>query len=226
MLKPLPKIKPNFPSLDLATTSIQHALEFAKKHQSKFLLVIHEGKFYGLLPVSILEALSNSESPNTLLSELDSKYFLFLSASPDAHLYEVLNLLDNYELDYLPIVGREGELLGVFDKEDLFSLLVKITKANLPGGIIVIESHFADYSLTRIASIIESENAHVMSLTVQSLPQSDRIRITLKLDVEELSRILLSLERFGYEVVYYASQSPQLLDLSERLESLFRYLNP
>jgi len=227
MLKPLPNIKASYPAFDISTTTLKQALEFAQKEGCRFLLTLDQGKYYGLLPVQVLESLrASGYSDEMVLRELDPQLFLPISASPDIHLYEALDLLDNYELDFLPLIGPERELLGVFDKENLFSLLVKITKANLPGGIVVIECHFYDYSLTRIASIIESENAHIMSLTVQSLPESDRIRLVLKLDIEELSRVVLSLERFGYEVVYYASRSPQLLDLSERLAALLRYLNP
>jgi hypothetical protein len=83
-----------------------------------------------------------------------------------------------------------------------------------------------DYTLTEIARIIESNNAHVMSLSVLPVSDGSTVLVSIKLDISDLTHVLRSFERFNYNVVYYYMKEGEINDIQrERLQELLFYLN-
>lgn len=71
------------------------------------------------------------------------------------------------------------------------------------NSLIILEVSAKDYTLTEIARLIESNNAHVLSLAVMPLTDGSSLLISIKLDVSDLTPVLRSFERFDYKVIYY-----------------------
>ena len=83
-----------------------------------------------------------------------------------------------------------------------------------------------DYTLTEIARIIESNNAHIMSLSVLPVSDGSTVLISIKLDISDLTPVLRSFERFNYNVIYYYMKEGELNDTQrDRLQELLFYLN-
>jgi hypothetical protein len=94
------------------------------------------------------------------------------------------------------------------------------------NSLIIIEVPAKDYTLTEIARIIESNNAHVLSLSVLPLADGSSLLISLKLDISDLTPVLRSFERFDYKVVYYFMKEGEINDLQrDRLQELLYYLD-
>ena len=94
------------------------------------------------------------------------------------------------------------------------------------NSLIILEVPVKDYTLTEIARLIESNGAHVLSLSVLPVSDGSVVLISIKLDVWDLSNVLRSFERFEYKVVYYFMKEGEVNDTQkERLDELLYYLN-
>ena len=94
------------------------------------------------------------------------------------------------------------------------------------GGVIVLEMERQDYSLTEIASIVESNDATILSSYIISKPESSKIEVTLKLNKQEIASIIKHFERHEYIVSASYKEENEDDDFLERYESLMRFLNP
>lgn len=98
--------------------------------------------------------------------------------------------------------------------------------SNTENSLIVIECSLIDYSLTDIARIVESNNAHVMNLFVLPIVDGNTLLISIKLNLIDVSAVLMSLERFNYKIVYYLMKEGVVTDThKERLDELLYYLD-
>ena len=94
------------------------------------------------------------------------------------------------------------------------------------NSLIILEIPLTDYLLTEIARIVESNNAHVLSLLVLPISGGSELLVSLKLDISDLTSVLRSFERFNYNVVYYYMKEGDITDLQkERLDELMYYLD-
>jgi hypothetical protein len=94
------------------------------------------------------------------------------------------------------------------------------------NSLIILEVSAKDYTLTEIARLIESNNAHVLSLAVMPLTDGSSLLISIKLDVSDLTPVLRSFERFDYKVIYYYMKEGEINDKHrDRLNELLYYLN-
>ena len=94
------------------------------------------------------------------------------------------------------------------------------------NSLIILEIPSKDYFLTEIARIVESNNAHVIALSVFPFSGNAELLVSLKLDISDLTSVLRSFERFNYKVVYYYMREGEVTDIQkERLDELLYYLD-
>ena len=95
-----------------------------------------------------------------------------------------------------------------------------------PGGIIVLEITERDYSLAHIAQIIESNNIKVLSMYITSPADSTRLEVTLKVNSTYLASVLITFERYNYDLKTWITTDDSLDRFySERFDLLMKYLN-
>ena len=82
-----------------------------------------------------------------------------------------------------------------------------------------------DYSLVRIAQIVESENAKILSSFIMSSGDTTKIEVTLKISEVDLSRIIRSFERHDMLVKASFQRSTDQDDMQFRYDALMNYLN-
>jgi hypothetical protein len=93
------------------------------------------------------------------------------------------------------------------------------------NSLLILEIPQKDYSLTEVARIVESNNAHVLSLSTLPISGGADILLSLKLDLHDLTAVLRSFERFNYKVVYFYMREGEVTDTQkERYDELMYYL--
>jgi hypothetical protein len=98
--------------------------------------------------------------------------------------------------------------------------------SEIENSLIILEIPSKDYFLTEIARIVESNNAHVIALSVFPISGNAELLVSLKLDISDLTSVLRSFERFNYKVVYYYMKADEVTDIQqERLDELLYYLD-
>ncbi|NLX66820.1 MAG: hypothetical protein GXZ19_08660 [Bacteroidales bacterium] len=94
------------------------------------------------------------------------------------------------------------------------------------NSLIILEVPSKDYTLTEIARIVESNNVHIMALNVMPISGGEFLLLSLKLDIDDVTVLLRSFERFNYNVVYYFMKEGEVTDKQkERLDELLFYLD-
>jgi hypothetical protein len=106
------------------------------------------------------------------------------------------------------------------------SSFAQTAAVQMPGGILVLSMRFVDYSLSEISRLIEENHAKILSCIVKEDPvEQEMIRLTLKINQLDLSRIVATLERFNYKVIGRYQESKPSGDEKDRIDMLLRYLD-
>jgi acetoin utilization protein AcuB len=198
------------------------ALSWMEVFRVKHLPIVNHREFLGLIADSDIYDLNNPDEPvgNHNLS-LQKPY-----VREEQHIYEVIELLSRLELTLVPVLNQEKQYLGVITQEDLTRKFAHLSAMQQPGGIIELEMNQHDYSLSEISQIIESNNGRILSLYVASSDDNSRLRVTLKINLTDLTSVLETLNRYNYTVVSSHLNNEDLDEFyQERFDVLLKYLN-
>jgi acetoin utilization protein AcuB len=141
------------------------------------------------------------------------------------HVYEVIKMFANFKLSVLPVLDENQNYKGLIPLTEMLLHFSTLAATTEPGGIIVLEMNINDYSLTQIAQIIEGNDGKILSCYVNSMTDSTKIEVTLKINKEELSGILQTFFRYNYTVKASFHQSEFLDDMKNRYDSFMNYIN-
>ena len=206
-----------------ATDSAGKAARWLEEFHVGQLPVLDERQYRGL----ITEAdLADYENPDTLLADLNLGY-ANVHVQHDQHFYRVVELAVENKIQLVPVLDEHNEYAGVVTVSDALAAFGPALGPAGQGGILVLSMEERDYSLTQISRYIEENNAKIVNANVaQDEHDPYRIRLTLKLNTDNLSRVIATLERFGYVVsAQFSGSAPVNEDEHERYDALLRYLN-
>jgi len=198
----------------------QQALDILQEYHVQHLPVVDDsGKLIGVVSEDqLLEADPQTEVKQLLQAKP-------ISIDAESHTFDATKLMVQHQLTTLPVVEDDQQYVGLLDRHHLFEKYTLMLSAHEPGAILVVEMDPRDYSLGQLAYIIEQNNAHIRSVfteppTVEGAP----FRVTLKLDVQECSRIKHVLEHYGYRVTEAFSDASNDEELRQRIEAFMRFL--
>ncbi len=141
------------------------------------------------------------------------------------HVYEVIKMFSNIKLTVLPVLDQNQNYIGLIPLTALLQQFAVLAATREPGGIIILEMNVHDYSLSQIAQIVESNDGKVLSCYLNSLADSTRIEVTLKINKEDISGILQTFDRYNYTVKASFHQSEFSDDMKNRFDSFMNYIN-
>jgi len=141
------------------------------------------------------------------------------------HVFEVMRTMGENRLTVIPVVDEQGNYQGLITLSDLLRFFAGAASFTEPGGVLVLEMSRRDYSLGAIARIIEEENTRILSTFVTSGTDSETLELTIKVNSQDLSRIIAALHRYEYEVKETFAEGEYGDALRERYDSLMSYLN-
>jgi len=198
---------------------ISRALGWMEELRIDQLPVLSDKTFQGFLSE---ETILNLNKVYEKVSEYELSFANCVAESRQ-HYYEVVRLAYENTSSLVAVVNGE-EYLGVISVQDVVEAFAQTSSVNFPGGIIVITLKQIDYSLSEISRLIEAENAKILSSYVSANDaDTSMIKLTLKLNKEDLSHITATLRRFDYVVEEHSSELKEVDD-KERLEILMKYL--
>jgi len=199
--------------------------------------------------ISDLQLLFNQLTYSHIPIENDDHVFLGSFSATDAHCFETGKQLNDYSyaiedffvknktlwLDVLeafarnssnimPVLDENNKYLGYYDLNDIISLFGESPFFTAPGGIMVVEKGFNDYSLSEIAQIVESNNGKVLGAFVSKM-NNEIIQVTIKIGNVGLSAIMHTFRRYNYTIVSGHEEDSYTESLKERSDYLNKYLN-
>ena len=203
------------------TDSGEKALLWMDEFQINHLPVLKNGNFVGVLSESELLDQTDLEPNLDELFQHLPRPFVFA----DAHLFDILQHFSLFKLTALPVLDRQEQYLGVISAQDLLQLLAQSTGVKEIGSVLVLEMDANKYVLSQIAQIVESNQAKILNLFIDSDPDSTKIRVSLKINQQNLSSIIRTFERYDYQVLASYQAENQQNELQERYDELMLYLN-
>ena len=151
-----------------------------------------------------------------------------LSVGPDVHLFEAASLLAAHHLSALPVADSTGKYIGIVRRRTVFETFAQMLSTGTPGAILILEVAPRDYALSQLSHLVEQTDARVLSASTQTPEEGafdpSVLRVTLKLNVTDTSRVRYLLEQNGYRVVAAFNEEDSEEELSLRIQEFMRYL--
>jgi acetoin utilization protein AcuB len=204
------------------TDDAHKAIVWMEEFRCNHLPVVEEGKMLGFISEEIILE-SNDIDKRLGDFELVGKECV---VGLDSYFYDILRVASDYKLQIVAVVNEEQQYAGVITVQDIMTSFAQTASVQMQGAILVLSMDLVDYSLAEISRYIEENNAKVISSTmIEDSMDKGKIKLTLKINQLDLSRIVATLERFGYRVIAHYQEHRSENSDKERLDMLMRYLN-
>ena len=142
------------------------------------------------------------------------------------HIFEIARRMLQHELRFIVVIDDTGSYAGIIDKKELLEALTSMLNVSTSGSVITVEMARADFTLSKLVHVIETEGAKILGLTVENVEDESAIlQISIKLDLQDTSAVVSSLERHGYVATTENRFDVMQTDLSSRADELLRYLD-
>ena len=133
--------------------------------------------------------------------------------------------MSSLNLTLIPVLDETEFYKGCITLKGIVQNLSNMASVQNPGGVIVLELNQNDYSVTQIGNIVESNDAKILSLHVSSIPDSTKIEVTIKINREDLSRVLQTFNRYNYTIKASYNYGDYDNDLKSKLDEFMHFLN-
>lgn len=203
------------------TDTVELALDWMEQFKVSHLAVVKDRELIGLVSE---HDLMDYNHPEETLEELKIPLLKPIIHSYQ-HTYDLLKIMMSFNLTLVPVLDDKEVYKGCITLKGLLSNIASMASVQNPGGVIVLEVNQADYSLTQIASIVEGNDSKILSVHVSSVPDSTKMEVTVKVNKEDLSRILQTFYRYNYTVKASFQNGDFESSMKNRLDEFIHFLN-
>jgi len=199
--------------------SIDTALEKMMEYKVLQLYVLVDQKIIGMVSWQRLSKYKGKEAIKKFI-EADFQYI-----STNDFIFEIWSKMLQFRLNNIPVISDEGQFIGCISENELVKFyLVNIIEIE-QGCIILLSMRKLDYSLEKIAQIVEEHKAVILSSFVSEKEDMNEIYVSLKINLNDPTSILNDFIRYDMDVVnVFSKQSVQSVH-KERYNELMHYLN-
>ncbi|MBC35434.1 MAG: hypothetical protein CL663_05265 [Bacteroidetes bacterium] len=197
------------------------ALAFMDDYKLAHLPIVNNVEYLGMISEEDIFVLNSFEEPlgNHQLSLSNTFVYEY------QHVFEVLKLIAEHKLTVVPVIDDKNNYQGCISAQNLIEKLANVYSVDQPGGLIILEIHEKNYSLSEIAQIVESNHARIMSMNITSDPDSTVMEVAIKINQLEIQPIIQTFNRYNYAIKLSVSEAEDYDDLRENYDSLMNYLN-
>ena len=180
--------------------------------------VLKEGVYLGCLSETDVFCFESSEKVTDVFYAIEGFYVR------DSSMWlTVLEVFAENDSNIMPVLDADNNYLGYYQLNDIISMFNHTPFFSEPGGIIVIEKKYNDFSFSELSQIIESNNAKMLGAFISKV-ENDVTQITIKIGKSGLSSIFEAFRRYGYAIVSGHEDDGFLKTLKERSAYLDTYL--
>lgn len=200
----------------------QKALNWMDVFRVSHMPVVDDKKYLGLISDKLIYDLNITDKPiETQVDKLNTTH-----VHKDQHIFEIAVLMYKLKLSVIPVLDTDHYYLGAISLYDLARRFAKLFSLQEIGGVIVLEMHVNDYSLSEISQIVESNDIKILSCFMDRKPGTSNLDVILKLDKEDLSPLIQTFMRYDYNVKAVYLDHSMLNDLyKDRFDQFMKYMN-
>lgn len=209
------------PPLKLTDTA-EYAMLWFDEFRTKELPVINDGKFIGLISE---EQIIDENDETKLIGDYDLD-FADCTVREDQFFYDVIKVAVENKVELVGVVDNAGEFVGVITIQDTITAFAQTTPFQAPGSVIVLSMAGIDYSLSELSRLVEENNARILSSSVkQDTADNSKIKVTIKINQEDISSIVATLERFDYKIISRFQETEVTDSDKGRIDELLKFLD-
>ncbi|MBK6523580.1 MAG: CBS domain-containing protein [Bacteroidia bacterium] len=213
-------ITDEIPPLKTSDT-VELALDWMEQFKVSHLAVVQDRQLLGIVSENDL---MDYEHPEQTIKEIKVPLMKPIIHHYQ-HTYDLVKLMNSLNLTLVPVLDDKEMYKGCITLKGIVQNLSNMTAIQNPGGVIVLEMNQNDYSVTQIGNIIEGNDAKILSLHVSSVPDSVKLEVTIKVNKEDMTRILQTFNRYNYTVKATFHQGDFETGLKDKLNEFLHFLN-
>jgi acetoin utilization protein AcuB len=204
------------------TDDAHKAIVWMEEFRCQYMPVVDNSKLLGFISEDIILETNDIDKEVSQFNLVGKNCYVHL----DTHFYDILKVAADNKLQMVCVLNEEQQYAGVITVQDTLTSFAQTAAVQLPGGILVLSMNYVDYSLSEISRLIEENHAKVLSSIIKEDPlDPGKIRLTVKVNEPDMSRIVATLERFGYKVIGRYQETKPIENEKERIDMLLRYLD-
>lgn len=200
--------------------TVEEALAKMEADGLSHLPIVLDGFFVGILAEDDLL----DEDIHQQLTALQDRYLHF-AVMADDHFSTAASIMAGRHLSMIPVVAANKEYVGSIDKSVLFEQLIKMTGVMTGGALVVIEMEPTAFSISELSKLVETNDAHITQLNTSINEISGLLTATMRINKQEVSDIIATLQRYEYHVVYYSGEEQYENELRRNYHHLMSFLN-
>lgn len=198
------------------------AIVWMEEFRCNYLPVVENSRLLGFISEEIILETNDIEKHVKDFNLVGLSCYVHL----DTHFYDILKVATDNKLQMVAVLNEDQQYNGVITVQDTLTSFAQTAAVQMPGAIIVLCMNYIDYSLAEISRLIEENHAKILSSIIKEDPlDAGKIRLTLKINQSDMSRIVATLERFGYKVIGRYQETKPVENERERIDMLLRYLD-
>jgi predicted transcriptional regulator len=137
---------------------------------------------------------------------------------------DVLEAFAQKDSNIMPVLNKKNKYIGYYELNDIISLFNQTPFFAEPGGIIIVEKGYNDFSFSEISQIVESNSGKLLGAFISKI-ENDIVQITVKIGNSGLNDIIQSFRRYGYNIISGHEDDAFIENLKDRSDYLNKYLN-
>ena len=178
-----------------------------------------EGNYLGCISETDVHCFESNKTLSDFLYTIESFYV------KDSTIWlDILEAFAQSECNIMPVLDENNSYLGYYELNDIISLFNKTPFFAEPGGILIVEKGYNDYSFSEISQIVESNNTKLLGAFISKI-ENDVVQITIKIGSSGLNEIIQTFRRYSYNIISGREEDTFMKDLKERSDYLNKYLN-
>ncbi len=204
------------------TDDAHKAIVWMEEFRCNHLPVVNEGELLGFISEEIILESNDIEKSLGDFELTGSE----CAVSLESHFYDILRIAGENKLQIVAVLNEDQQYVGVITVQDIMASFAQTAAVKMQGGILVLSMDLIDYSLAEISRLVEENKAKIISSTmVEDTMDPGKIKVTLKINQLDLSRIVATLERFSYRVIGRYQEIRKEANDNDRIDMLLKYLN-
>ncbi len=137
---------------------------------------------------------------------------------------DVLEVFAKNNSNVVPVLDQDNKYVGYYEINDILNFFHETPFLKESGAIVIVKKALADYSLSQITQIVESNNGKLLGLFLSESNET-HVQVTLKINLGPLNDIIQTFRRYNYEIISEHFEDNYINTLKEHSDYLDKYLN-
>ena len=193
-------------------------IETCNHYGFSHLPVVEKGIYRGMVRCDDLMAIENQQENLQQYRHLLEKTYL----SDRMNWTESMAVMMRNEANVMGVLDLSGKYIGVRLLDDILNLLTEKAFVNDNGYVLVVSKLTADFSISQVAQIIESDGGKILGILVNETGQNTEVEV--KIATDDINEIIQTFRRYDYNIISQMEEDLHLQELKEHSDFLRRYL--